>query len=336
MQNKCVIQSISVSLLLACSAVFSFSQTADTPIVDQTPSGMKKDDESIIEKCQQLIKEKKLLSFEDVGNQIAAPKYEPVTLATPSSKALTVEEISERARAAHARIGYCYLCPKCDHWHLNLAGGYTIASDVVVTCDHVIKSSTVMREGYLIAVDVRGNVYPVTAIMGRSYSMDTAILRVSGGDFAALPLQDAVKQGAESYCYSSPLGQKGYFSDGIINRFLWTDGYQGGDKKSIEVNRFLRVNISTDWAPGSSGSAVLDECGNAIAHVSQISSLGNRLGASAYVTVHTGVPAFSVRSLVETMNTPEELSKLLAKEEKEPKRMDSSKPDKSKTPEKKK
>jgi hypothetical protein len=36
------------------------------------------------------------------------------------------------------------------------------------------------------------------------------------------------------------------------------------------------------------------------------------------------------------MNTPEELSKLLAKEEKEPKRMDSSKPDKSKTPEKKK
>jgi hypothetical protein len=31
--------------------------------------------------------------------------------------------------------------------------------------------------------------------------------------------------------------------------------------------------VSTDWAPGSSGSAVLDDCGNVIGHVSTISSV---------------------------------------------------------------
>jgi hypothetical protein len=30
------------------------------------------------------------------------------------------------------------------------------------------------------------------------------------------------------------------------------------------------MNVSTDWAPGSSGAAVLDGCGNAIGHVTEI------------------------------------------------------------------
>ena len=34
----------------------------------------------------------------------------------------------------------------------------------------------------------------------------------------------------------------------------------------------MRLNVSTDWAPGSSGSAVLDEYGNVIGHVSTIAT----------------------------------------------------------------
>jgi hypothetical protein len=30
------------------------------------------------------------------------------------------------------------------------------------------------------------------------------------------------------------------------------------------------LQVSADWAPGSSGSAVLDQCGNAIGHVSEV------------------------------------------------------------------
>jgi hypothetical protein len=34
--------------------------------------------------------------------------------------------------------------------------------------------------------------------------------------------------------------------------------------------------VATDWAPGSSGSAVLDECGNAIGHVSTIATFSDQ------------------------------------------------------------
>ena len=46
--------------------------------------------------------------------------------------------------------------------------------------------------------------------------------------------------------------------------------------KASSQKDHLRVNVSTDWAPGSSGSAVLDQCGNVIGHVSTISHCDNR------------------------------------------------------------
>ena len=41
----------------------------------------------------------------------------------------------------------------------------------------------------------------------------------------------------------------------------------------LDELKALRLNVSTDWAPGSSGAAVLDERGNVIGHVSTISPM---------------------------------------------------------------
>jgi hypothetical protein len=74
------------------------------------------------------------------------------------------------------------------------------------------------------------------------------------------------------FCLSDPLDERGYFSEGIVNRFYWKRAPKG-DLESLDALKNLRVNVSTDWAPGSSGAAVLDQCGNAIGHVSTISPL---------------------------------------------------------------
>ncbi len=58
----------------------------------------------------------------------------------------------------------------------------------------------------------------------------------------------------------------------------------------------LRLNVSTDWAPGSSGAAVLDQCGNAIGHVSTIAPLSESSRA----------PRRAPRAPVETPKTPVE------------------------------
>lgn len=292
------------------------AQTVDTPIVDQTPEGIKKSDAQIIDRVREMAEAKQLLSHDEVLKQLAAPKPAAIDLTKPTTQARSPEEISEIGRKGNLRVGYCFLCTKCDHWHLNMAGGYAIAKDVVVTCDHVVDTESEIREGYLIVVDADNHVHAVTSVMARSKVMDAAILHIKEGNFTPLALNDQVKQGALAYCYSSPMGQTGYFSDGIVNRFFWDREYRGGDKQELLASRYLRVNFSTDWAPGSSGSAVLDASGHVIGHVSQISSLGKGKGAPAFVTLHTGIPAFSVKRLVTAMSNEEELKALLKAEQK--------------------
>jgi hypothetical protein len=142
---------------------------------------------------------------------------------------------------------------------------------------------------------------------------------VEGEGLQALPLQADIKQGAAVYCYSDPMGQVGYFSDGIVNRFILIQSPKKTTEKKLTMQqlRFLRFNCSTDWAPGSSGSAVLDAYGNAIGHVSEIASLSKQKGGDAFVTLHRGIPAQSVRALAEAMVNPEEIAQLNAMEAKE-------------------
>jgi hypothetical protein len=97
-------------------------------------------------------------------------------------------------------------------------------------------------------------------------------VRVEGRGLSPLPLREDVAPGDRVSCFSEPLGQAGYFSNGIVNRFYWKPGRAGIDG-SLEQLESLRVNVSTDWAPGSSGAAVLDEHGNAIGHVSRVAPL---------------------------------------------------------------
>jgi hypothetical protein len=312
----------SVVTMAAVIAVSSISitlrgQSADTPIADQSPAGIKKADAAIIETAKKLIEKKKLLSYHEVKKQLLQPKPQPFELKAVQTKPMALEDISSTARKANFRVGYCYLCKRCDNWHLNLAGGYPIAKDVVATCDHVVDTKAEIREGYLIVVDQDGNLYPVTSVLARSVAMDAALIQCEGAEFTPLALNAGARQGAAAFCYSTPMSQQDYFSDGIINRFFWNQKYQGGEKDHLETARHLRVNFSTDWAPGSSGSAVLDQCGNVLGHVSQISALSKDRNTSAFVTLHTGIPAHGVLMLAQACQNPEDIAQLCALEAKE-------------------
>jgi S1-C subfamily serine protease len=109
-------------------------------------------------------------------------------------------------------------------------------------------------------------VLPVTAILASDKFTDVCILRVqSPAPFEPLPLNTNVTPGDEVWCYSDPTNHTGFFSAGIVNRF-----YQHTHGPSSKEKWPLRMNVSTEWAPGSSGAAVLDRFGNAVAHVSAI------------------------------------------------------------------
>jgi S1-C subfamily serine protease len=219
-----------------------------------------------------------------------------VILPRPATRKLSSRTIWERAQAAYVRVGWHYQCNRCDEWHQNLAGGYFVTADgVVATCHHVIAPKPDHREAYLVAASELGEFWPVTEVLAANARADVALLRVATGrKMRPLALKTNVYPGDRAWCFSDPLGRSSYFSQGIVNRFC--ELRRDGDWAP-------RMDVSTDWAPGSSGSAVLDDYGNAIGHVSEISAAGggrnrgtNQPG-TALITFHYAARAADVLAL---------------------------------------
>ena len=182
---------------------------------------------------------------------------------------------------------------------------------VIATCAHVIDTEGMkIREGGLIAVDQTGKVFPVKAILANDPKMDAAFIKIDCAT-VPLPLNDQIRPGDESFCLSRPLGQKDYFSQGMVNRFYWDSHKRGDDDSSLTALAHLKLNVSSRWAPGSSGSPVVDTFGNAIGHVALIHSLGNgspadlkgkaKEASKTMITLHTATPARSLIALAKGM-----------------------------------
>lgn len=276
-------------------------------------------DPVLIAKALALRKAGKLLGKEQVIASMKALPSVEIDLPAANTQGLEPREIAVRGRKALLRVGWFYTCPRCDKLHLNLAGGYAISADgAVVTCWHVLAPERQeMREGHIIASDADGNLMPVTAVLGFDKELDTAVVRVPSGRFLPLPLNDQTSVGDAAFVFSDPLEYAGYFSSGIINRFYWSGGAAPRAPDTLAAVRRLRVNVSTDWAPGSSGAAVLDSRGNAIGHVAAIKAMSDdkppRRTANAgggkspprpketLIVLHEAIPARGVKLLIEAM-----------------------------------
>jgi hypothetical protein len=213
------------------------------------------------------------LKMDQVRKQLTRTSCQLV-LPAASTTRLSARQICVGARRSHLRVGWAYLCHKCGNWHLSLSGGYALtASGAVATCFHVVNPGQGMREGCLVAVDDGESVLPVIEVLAANHDSDACIVRVPGGHLRPLPLNPNVYPGDAAYCYSDPAQHRDYFSAGIVNRFYQLAMPPPTGTRSASSRTVTRINVSTDWAPGSSGSAVLDDCGNAIGHVLSISSV---------------------------------------------------------------
>jgi len=249
--------------------------SAQSPGVPVERDEMLSDDAPLVAKAAALKDEGKLLSNSQVASALESPQPAPLVLPPPSTSRLEPRALAALGRKALVRIGWYYLGKRSKQWHVDLADGYAISTDgAVTTCHHCIAPGELeMREGYLVAADASGNVLPVAAILAQDKEMDAAIVRVENGNFTPLPLNDQAAPGDAVYVFSDPMSAVGYFSSGMLNRFFWLDGHKSMDAASLEGARNLRIHVSADWAPGSSGAAVLDACGNAVGHVSVIDPL---------------------------------------------------------------
>lgn len=266
------------------------------PIMPATPAAPPAPPDPLLEIAGKMVMSGKFLDHTAVKEQLKQPKPERVALQTESTEAKSSRDIARLARTAHLRAGWYFRCTRCDKMHLNLGGAYAVAPDVIATANHVIEPPAVLKEGWLIVADENDEIFTTTAILGSDARSDAALVRVVAGGLKPLPLRGDVELGEPAYCFSDPLKHRGYFSAGIVNRLFSNDAKEDPSSQ--------RLNVSTDWAQGSSGSAVLDENGNVIGHVARIQTFNSNPPPSTGTTLvmHEAIPAKTVLNLVKRVN----------------------------------
>lgn len=265
-----------ILLLILASASSLDAQAPGVPIYAEGRGA--RPQAALMEQVKKLHAESALLPMTKVLEQAERLTCE-LTLPAADTKPLPSRERWQRARLAHIRVGQYYLCSKCDKWHLDFAGGYAITADgAVATCAHVIAPPPDMKEGWLVAATEDDVLLPVTAVLACNAGTDCAIIRVkSAQPLTPLPLGLDVSPGDPVWCFSDPNGSRGYYSEGIVSRFVKRSFMRKKEAaelpKGAEVPKPVWLETTTDWAPGSSGSAVIDASGNFVGHVSEIQTV---------------------------------------------------------------
>lgn len=282
-----------VLLVLGCLGSFALAEMPEPKGKPGTVPAASVD--PLVRKVQAMIETGGTLTAESFAKSVNAPKSSTVVLIPPANAPLRGREIARRAASAYVRAGWVYQCTRCTRWHTNLAGGYAIAKDAVATAFHVMQKPATMAGDRGYPVVVRGNdeVLPLASVVASSEVGDTIVMRLAEKILRPLALSTDAQVGDDAYCLSDPRGVRGFFSHGMVNRFY------PSEPKLAANPKLQRMNVSTDWAPGSSGSAVLDEYGNIIGHVARIQSL--TVGGSTGKDEHSGNPVSSVMTLNEAV-----------------------------------
>jgi serine protease Do len=227
---------------------------------------------------RKLMRQGKLVSSAGLRQQ-PRPRSVALQLAAPAQKEIAPPDLYERLRESTVAIGPLYRCPDCDDWHFNGSAGFVLNEDgVISTCCHVVLADDKdVKESYLIAADSTGRVFPVTAILAADTESDTCLLKIKGTRLKPLPLRAGVRPGEGIYCLSHPGGNHFMFSEGMVARVTRTRNERLEDvgKTNAALTRpILFLNVTAEYAPGSSGAPVADAMGNVVGQVVSIADAG--------------------------------------------------------------
>ena len=188
-----------------------------------------------------------------------------VRLLAPSTQPLSREQVRARAAASTVIFATAFKCDRCPDWHSSMASGVIVdPSGVIATNHHVAAAAKGDAMGVLLA---DGTFLPVIEVLAARTPQDVALVRVDtkGRTLPALPVRSDLPAGADVVCLSHPDGSYGYFSQGIVSRY--SRGASPTDRSAVWMQ------VTCDYAKGSSGAAILDLCGNVVGLVSSTNSV---------------------------------------------------------------
>jgi hypothetical protein len=240
------------------------------------------DDEVYVEKVTdasaQLLRDGKLKSLDSLRSQVRAEGF-PVKPTSLYRQKLDVPDLCDRLRQSTLAVGSYFKCPDCGEWHFNGSAGFVVGEGgIVCTCYHVVQAEDEgVKESYLIAADAAGHVFPVQSVLAADTESDTCFVKINASGLKPLPLRTGVRAGERVYCLSHPGGYYFMFTQGMVarlnrkrNEVLDEHGHTNG----LLTRPILFLNVTTEFAPGSSGAPIVDDAGNVVAQVASIADAG--------------------------------------------------------------
>jgi S1-C subfamily serine protease len=203
--------------------------------------------------------------------------------------------LHDRLLQSTLAIGSLFKCPDCPEWHFNSSGGFVVGADgVVCTCCHVIlEEDKEIKQSYLLAADAAGHVYPVQSVLAADTDSDTCFVKIGASGLAPLPLRPGARTGERVYCLSHPGGYHFMFTSGMVARLsrLRNDALdEHGHTNGALTRPILFLNITAEFAPGSSGAPIVDDAGNVVGQVASIADAGEPASDDVHAPISPSVP----------------------------------------------
>jgi serine protease Do len=219
--------------------------------------------------------------------QLREERSGPVSLAPVADP--PESDSHDLARSATLVFGHLYLCNKCSHYHGNFSGGVIISPDgLALTNFHVLDFRDAIVFG---AMTADGHMYLIDEVIASSKADDYALVRLrDAANLPAVPLQPDVAQGDELFVISHPDGYFYSLTKGTLSR-----------KYLTPKERVPRLQITADFARGSSGSGIFNLKGQLIGLVTTTNSIyyskEEDHPENLQMVIHSAVPISSVMKL---------------------------------------
>lgn len=191
-----------------------------------------------------------------------------LNLPTPSSTVLTPEQLYTKRLNGALIFGKMYSCGECPKMHLSLiATASAITENGVCLVNYHMVHPIVSREGVLkgdsayFLADRDGQIFPIVEVMAYSRDEDMAVIRVDtrGTKLEAIPLGSNAATGSHINLISHPKQMLYTYTQGNVSRNTM---YNYPDRPILDL-----MEVTADFAEGSSGGPFMDDCGNLVGMV---------------------------------------------------------------------
>jgi S1-C subfamily serine protease len=182
---------------------------------------------------------------------------------------------------------HLYLCDKCKRTHLNPSTCFPLTADGICVANyHAFTTTNTL--GMAVATRA-GRVFPVTEVLAASARDDVVIFRVAAADLQPLPFAAPADVGTPVSVVSHPHSLFYVMTQGTVARYCLDKGAR-------------RMQITADYAIGSSGGPVLNAGGGVVGMVASTQTIyadrHHGEPGNLQMVVKLCVPSASIRQLI--------------------------------------